>query len=65
LRTVEDFLGSTSSDLASSASASRRFIRTPHRREQGASEILDDFAYVTKDHAETSVLFELIAARYD
>ena len=25
--------------------------------------ILDDFAYVTKDQAETSVLFELIAAR--
>ena len=27
--------------------------------------ILDDFAYVTKDQAETSVLFELIAARYE
>ncbi len=27
--------------------------------------ILDDFAYVTKDHAETSVLFELIGARYE
>jgi len=27
--------------------------------------ILDDLAYVTKDHAETSVLFELIAARYE
>ena len=27
--------------------------------------ILDDIAYVTKDHAETSVLFELIAARYE
>src|SRR4051794_41549561 len=26
--------------------------------------ILDDIAYVSKDHAETSVLFELIAARY-
>jgi DNA replication protein DnaC len=26
--------------------------------------ILDDIAYVTKDQAETSVLFELIAARY-
>ena len=27
--------------------------------------ILDDLAYVTKDHAETSVLFELISARYE
>ena len=27
--------------------------------------ILDDFAYVTKDQAETSVLFELIIARYE
>src|ERR1700693_150964 len=27
--------------------------------------ILDDLAYVTKDQAETSILFELIAARYE
>jgi DNA replication protein DnaC len=27
--------------------------------------ILDDIAYVSQDHAETSVLFELIAARYE
>jgi DNA replication protein DnaC len=27
--------------------------------------ILDDIAYVTKDQVETSVLFELIAARYE
>ena len=27
--------------------------------------ILDDIAYVTKDQAETSVLFELITARYE
>lgn len=27
--------------------------------------VLDDIAYVSKDHAETSVLFELIAARYE
>jgi DNA replication protein DnaC len=27
--------------------------------------ILDDIAYVTKDQAETSVIFELIAARYE
>ena len=27
--------------------------------------MLDDFSYVTKDQAETSVLFELISARYE
>ena len=27
--------------------------------------VLDDFAYVSRDHAETSVLFELISARYE
>ena len=27
--------------------------------------VLDDMAYVTKDQAETSVLFELISARYE
>jgi DNA replication protein DnaC len=27
--------------------------------------ILDDLAYITKDQAETSVLFELISARYE
>jgi len=27
--------------------------------------ILDDFSYVSKDQAETSVLFELISARYE
>ena len=27
--------------------------------------ILDDFAYVSKDQAETSVLFELISVRYE
>lgn len=27
--------------------------------------VLDDIAYVAKDHAETSVLFELISARYE
>ncbi len=27
--------------------------------------ILDDFAYVSKDQAETSVLFELVSARYE
>ena len=27
--------------------------------------VLDDLAYVTKDQPETSVLFELISARYE
>ena len=27
--------------------------------------VLDDFAYVSRDQAETSVLFELISARYE
>ena len=27
--------------------------------------VLDEFSYVSKDQAETSVLFELIAVRYD
>ena len=30
-----------------------------------SSTLLDDFAYVTKDQAETSVLFELIGTRYE
>lgn len=30
-----------------------------------STDILDDLAYVTKDQAETSVLFELISARYE
>ena len=30
-----------------------------------SSTLLDDLAYVTKDQAETSVLFELISARYE
>ncbi len=29
------------------------------------STLLDDLAYVAKDQAETSVLFELISARYE
>jgi DNA replication protein DnaC len=30
-----------------------------------SSTLLDDIAYVAKDQAETSVLFELIAVRYE
>lgn len=36
-------------------------VRAVHQ----ASPYADDIAYVTKDQAETSVLFELIAARYE
>ena len=36
-----------------------------HRLERFDLVILDDFAYVTKDQAETTVLFELISARYE
>src|SRR5580698_9910666 len=35
------------------------------RGARSAAGILDDIAYVTKDQAETSVPFELIAARYE
>lgn len=36
-----------------------------HRLERFDLLILDDFAYVAKDQAETSALFELISARYE
>jgi DNA replication protein DnaC len=36
-----------------------------HRLDRFDLLILDDLAYVTKDQAETSVLFELISARYE
>ena len=36
-----------------------------HRLERFDLLILDDIAYVTKDQAETSVLFELISTRYE
>ena len=45
--------------------------RTSHYRALNISPVmlrttlLDDLAYVTKDQAETSVLFELISARYE
>jgi hypothetical protein len=37
----------------------------PRQARQYQLLILDDIAYVAKDQAETSVLFELIAARYE
>lgn len=36
-----------------------------HRLDRFHLLVLDDLAYVTKDQAETSVLFELISARYE
>jgi hypothetical protein len=42
----------------------RRF-RLEHLVAERNLLILDDLAYVTKDQAETSVLFELISARYE
>lgn len=43
--------------------------RSGNREKKGAGTtltlILDDIAYVSKDQAETSVLFELISARYE
>jgi hypothetical protein len=36
-----------------------------HRLDRFDLLILDDIAYVSKDQAETSVLFELISARYE
>jgi hypothetical protein len=37
----------------------------PARRTTDYEEILDDIVYVSKDQAETSVLFELIGSRYE
>ena len=54
-----------------SSSGSRPPAATSSSRQQYARLdkyhllILDDLAYVSKDQAETSVLFELIAARYE
>jgi DNA replication protein DnaC len=42
----------------------RRF-RLEHLVAERNLLILNDLAYVTKDQAETSVLFELISARYE
>lgn len=44
---------------------SRPVEATIHRLERFDLLILDDIAYVSKDQAETSVLFELIRARYE
>ena len=55
------------SDLVQRLQVARRELALEaaiHRLDRFDLVILDDFAYVTKDQAETSVLFELISARY-
>jgi DNA replication protein DnaC len=55
-------------DLVQQLQVARRDLNLEHaiaRLDRYDLLILDDLAYVTKDQAETSVLFELIAARYE
>ena len=54
--------GAARSGLVRSAAAARASSASSRRAQL---LILDDLAYVTKDQAETSVLFELISARYE
>ena len=56
------------SDLVQSLQVARRELNLEGaitRLDRFDLLILDDIAYVTKDQAETSVLFELISARYE
>ena len=56
------------SDIVQRLQAARRDMRLPQelaKLDRYDLLILDDLAYVTKDQAETSVLFELIAERYE
>ena len=56
------------SDLVQKLQAARRELSLEAaiaRLDKDHLLILDDLAYVTKDQAETSVLFELISARYE
>jgi len=55
-------------DLVQKLQVARRELNleaTINRLDRFDLLILDDLAYVTKDQAETSVLFELISARYE
>ena len=55
-------------DLVQKLQAARRDLTLEaaiDKLDKYALLILDDLAYVTKDQAETSVLFELISARYE
>jgi DNA replication protein DnaC len=56
------------SDLVQRLQAARRDLRLPQelaRLDRFDLLILDDLSYVRRDQAETSVLFELIAERYE
>lgn len=56
------------SDLVQKLQVARRELALEaaiHRLDRFDLLILDDIAYVSKDQAETSVLFELISARYE
>ncbi|MCL4699328.1 MAG: IS21-like element helper ATPase IstB [Burkholderiaceae bacterium] len=55
-------------DLVQRLQAARRDLRLPQelaKLDRFDLMILDDISYVRRDHAETSVLFELIAERYE
>jgi DNA replication protein DnaC len=55
-------------DLVQKLQVARRELNLEaaiNRRDHFDLMILDDLAYGTKDQAETSVLFELISARYE
>ena len=61
-------LFSRTTDLVQQMQRARRDLTLAnliHRLDRYHLLILDDLAYVPKDQAETSVLFELIAARYE
>jgi hypothetical protein len=55
----------TAAILRPSGSATLALEAAINRLDRFNLLILDDLAYVTKDQAETSVLFELIGARYE
>lgn len=52
-------------DLVQKLQVARRELQLENAIAKLDLLILDDLAYVTKDQAETSVLFELISARYE
>ena len=56
------------SELVQRLQAARRDLRLPQelaKLDRFDLLILDDLSYVRRDHAETSVLFELISERYE
>ena len=61
-------LATRCSDLVQRLQAARRDLRLPQelaKLDRFDLLILDDLSYVRRDHAETSVLFELISERYE